>query len=140
MHIAAFDPTTEQHSVSVLHQVDELVPRSLYDGICRLCLIADPGSSVKVVTEIPAPDDADVVEFESLDVVHAANLVDPVRIRRPQTRRWNPWSKSPVTWLGVPRATIVSNNHVFDKRAIGEGFRPFPTKPCSDAGRKPLLS
>jgi hypothetical protein len=89
--VTAFHATAKQDAIRVLHQVDKLFLGSLYNLVGGLFLVSDPAILVEAIDQIFPPDNADVVEFEPLDVIDASNLVDPVRIGGPERCARNAW-------------------------------------------------
>src|SRR2546430_791322 len=81
--IATLEAPSEEHAVRILHQLDESRPSAFHHRVVRMRRCPDPGLAVEVVFEIGPPDDADVVELESLCGVDAADLIDTSRIVGP---------------------------------------------------------
>src|SRR4051812_28588296 len=82
------------------------------DAVVRLVALADPSPIERPVDEIGAEDDADVVELEALCGVHAADLLDPPRVARPEVRLRNTRRQAARLGLGVPGHRPVPYPHV----------------------------
>ena len=84
--VAAAEAAGQEDAVGALDEVGELLlgDAAADDAVVRLVALADPSPIERPVDEIGAEDDADVVEFEALRGVDAADLLDPPRVARPE--------------------------------------------------------
>ena len=90
--VAAAETSGQENAVRALDEVGELLlgDAAADDAVVRLVALADPSPIERPVDEIGAEDDADLVEFEALRSVNAADLLDPPRVARPEVRLRDP--------------------------------------------------
>src|SRR5215470_8760114 len=91
---------------------------SLDYRIRGMVLITDPNLIVEIVAKVFAPNDADVVEFKSLNVVDASDLIDTARVRRPEGSGRNSRGQAPISRLSVPRPPVIADDHIIGERAV----------------------
>src|SRR5262249_48062643 len=108
-------------------QVEELIPRSLHNGIMRSCLISDP-SLAMTVHEIGSKDHSDIVKLEALRSINAADLCSSTRIISPQAFRRDILGKPSGIRFRIPRSMKVMQCNISHQGSVRIRVGPLPAE------------
>ncbi len=129
MDVASLETARQEDAVRIPHQVEKALARTADDPVFRFRPIADPSALRRVVDQVGAPDDPDIVELETLRRVHASHLIDAARVVRPMNFARNARREPGNSGASVPGAAIVTHDHVLDQLAARKKvLRPRPAK------------